>query len=134
MVSAQARVALAVALLISLYVSGGLVTFDDPSDAGFGIGVFALSYPALLPLIHRLLAVAAAAGWFGAALGSRKTSVYRYSLVTLVLIVVQCAIGVLVAQGVWPGLNDYFVLAHFSVSGLIIVVGGVALIRSLEGG
>lgn len=130
LVSLGVKVGVGVSLLLALYVSGGLVTFDDPSDTGFPLTVFSLQYPAVLPVVHRLLALIVVAVWVGLTMGLRGRPAYPHSLATLLLMVAQSAIGAFIAQDARSGVLGYLVLAHFSVSGLVIIAGGLTLVRA----
>ncbi len=122
---------LLVALVIVEYVSGGLVTFDDKADLGFKPNSVNLTYPAVLPLIHRVLGVILLIGWIGLTLAGRRQPASWLYTVTTLLIVVQSSVGVLIGEDAdQVSLSKYLVVTHFSISGLIIIVAGLALIKS----
>ncbi len=129
----RATLGVLVGLLIVEYVSGGLVTFDDPADLGFTPSSFSLTYPAVLPLLHRLLGVALIIGWLVLAIGSRERMIANYSRATVALIVLQSVVGLLIVGNTSkPLLSKYLVLTHFSMSGLIIIAAGLTLVKSMH--
>lgn len=122
-----------VGLLVIEYVSGGLVTFDDTADLGFTPSSFNLTYPAVLPLLHRLLGVALIIGWLVLAVGLRERALVNYSRATAALIVLQSLVGLLIVINTSkPLLSKYLVLTHFSMSGLIIIAAGLTLVKSMH--
>ena len=133
MSKSRATLGVLVSLLIIEYVSGGLVTFDDPANLGFTPSSFNLTYPAVLPLLHRLLGAALIIGWLVVAIVLRERTIANYSRATAALIVLQSVVGLLIAINTGkPLLSKYLVLTHFSISGLIIIAAGLILIKSMH--
>jgi heme A synthase len=115
-------------LVLAEYVLGGFVTFDDPTNAGFSLTSFSTSYPAVLPLIHRLFAVLLILAWIIGSFYLRGTAAFRPSHLTIALMFVQAIIGALIPATLSDGvLNAYVIIAHFSVSGLVIIGTGFTL-------
>ncbi|MEM0322079.1 MAG: hypothetical protein QW613_06785 [Thermoprotei archaeon] len=124
---------LLVALLVVVYVSGGLVTFDDPSDLGFAPTSLVLTYPGVLPFIHRVLGLVLVLGWIALTVSLRGELAYKRSALTAALILLELVLGLLISVNTArPVLSDYLVLANFSISGLIIIAGGLTLIKGLK--
>ncbi len=122
-------VVLILSLLVLIeYVLGGFVTFDDPTNAGFSLASFSLSYPAVLPLIHRLFAVLLILSWIIGSFYLKGTDAFRMSHMTIGLMFIQALIGALIPATLSDGvLNAYVIIAHFSVSGLVIIGTGFTL-------
>ncbi|MEM0272545.1 MAG: hypothetical protein QW514_08400 [Thermoprotei archaeon] len=133
MMKTKIALSLLVALLVVVYVSGGLVTFDDPSDLGFAPTSLVLTYPGVLPFIHRVLGLVLVLGWIALTVSLRGELAYKRSALTAALILLELVLGLLISVNTArPVLSDYLVLAHFSVSGLIIIAGGLTLIKGLK--
>ncbi|MBX8634559.1 MAG: hypothetical protein KHF84_08675 [Thermoplasmata archaeon] len=123
------QVVLILSLLVLIeYVLGGFVTFDDPTNAGFSLTSLSLSYPAVLPLIHRLFAVLLILSWIVGSFYLKGTAAFRMSHMTIGLMFIQAFIGALIPATLSDGvLNAYVIIAHFSVSGLVIIGTGFTL-------
>ncbi len=112
-------------LVLVEYVLGGFVTFDDPTDAGFGLGSFVTSGPGALPLIHRAFAVVMIVAWIIGLHYLRGTGAYRMARVAVALMVIQSVIGALIPATLQqPSLNPFVIIAHFAFSGLIFIAAG----------
>jgi heme A synthase len=112
-------------LVLIEYVLGGLVSFDDASDRGFQLTSHALNWPGVLPFAHRFFAVVLVAAWLIGSRSLRGSKSFRASHATLGLMVVQCIIGTLIPYTLQhPTVNAYIIIAHFGVSGLVIIETG----------
>ena len=121
----ERKTAIVLGLLVLVeYTLGALVTFSDPSDAGFSLSSFPTTYPAYLPLIHRLFAVVLIVAWIVLPLSLRGSRAFVVSHITLGLIVLQAVTGIFIPYSQGNPVNNYIVIIHFSVSGLIIVAAG----------
>lgn len=116
---------LAVSIIVE-YVLGGFVTFDDPSNAGFQLSSFSFSWPAVLPLVHRLFALFLLIFWIVGTIYLRNTAAHRVSHITAGLIVLQIIVGALIPATLSShALNAYIIVAHFSIGGLIVIGAGL---------
>ncbi len=111
-------------LVLVEYTLGALVTFSDPSNAGFSISSFPTTYPAYLPLVHRIFALVLIASWIILPVWLRGTRAFIASHITLGLIVLQSIIGLFIPYTLGSQISNYVVIVHFSVSGLIIAAAG----------
>lgn len=123
--NSERKTAIVLGLLVLVeYTLGALVTFSDPSDAGFSLSSFPTAYPAYLPLVHRLFAIVLLVSWIILPLSLRGSRAFTASHITLGLIVLQSVIGILIPYTQGNPVNNYVVIVHFSVSGLIIAAAG----------
>lgn len=117
-------IALSLLVLIE-YTLGGLVTFSDPSDAGFQLSSFTASWPAILPAIHRLFAVVLIVLWIVLSRPLRGSRAFAISHATLGMIFLQAIVGIFIPLTQSSSFNDYIVIVHFALSGLIIAATGL---------
>ena len=115
-------------LVLIEYTLGGLVTFSDTTDSSFQLSAFTLAWPGILPAIHRLFAVVLIILWIVLSLFLRGTRAYMFSQLTLGLIAVQAIIGLFIPMTLNSSLNNYVVIVHFAVSGLVIAAAGFTAI------
>lgn len=115
-------------LVLIEYTLGGLVTFSDTTDSAFQLSSFTLSWPGILPTIHRLFAVVLIILWIVLSLYLRGSRAYTFSQLTLGLIVVQAIIGLFIPVTQNSAANSYVIIVHFAVSGLVIAAAGFTAI------
>ncbi|MBX8630922.1 MAG: hypothetical protein KIY12_00150 [Thermoplasmata archaeon] len=112
-------------LVLIEYVLGGFVTFDDPTNAGFSLQSLSISYPAVLPLIHRVFAVVLILSWILGSFYLKGTRAFRMSHITIGLMFIQAIIGAMIPATLSdPSVNPYIIIAHFSFSGFILIGAG----------
>ncbi len=124
MVSERKTVIVLGLLVLVEYTLGALVTFSDPLDAGFSLSSFPTTYPAYLPLVHRLFSIVLIAAWIVLPMSLKGSRAFVLSHITLGLIVLQAIIGIFIPYTQGNPVNNYIVIVHFSVSGLIIAAAG----------
>jgi len=118
-------------IVLAEYIIGGFVTFDDPSNAGFSLTSYSLTWPAVLPFIHRATALFMIAVWLIGSLYLKGTRAFRYSHITIGLMLIQSVIGAMIPTTLnSPTINDYVIIAHFSMSALIIIAAGFTFFQA----
>lgn len=115
-------------LVLVEYSLGALVTFSDPSNAGFSLSSFPTAYPAYLPLLHRMFAAVLIVAWLVLSMSLRGTRAFAFSHMTLGLILIQAFIGIFIPLTQGSAVNNYIIIVHFAVSGLIIAAAGFTII------
>lgn len=128
----RSAIALCVLVLVE-YTLGGLVTFSDASNSGFALASFVTSWPGVLASVHRAFAIVLILLWILFSLAFRGTRAFTFAHMTLGLIVVQAVVGIFVPLTLGSPVNNYVVIAHFSVSALIIAATGFTAIHGWLG-
>ncbi|MEM3852012.1 MAG: hypothetical protein QXP70_03330 [Methanomassiliicoccales archaeon] len=118
---------LALAVIVE-YILGGFVTFDDKSNSGFALNSLKLTWPAVLPLVHRAFALFLILFWIAGAIMLRRSRASGFAHATAGLVVIQAIIGAFIPMTLSsPMLNNYVVIAHFAVGGLLTIGAGFTL-------
>jgi heme A synthase len=112
-------------LVLTEYVFGGLVSFDDPAELGLSLASHSLQWPEVLPFLHRLVATVLLIAWLFGLMIFYNTPVRKLALASVGLLVAQVAVGMAIPALRGRELVNYVIIAHFSLSGLIIVTTGL---------
>lgn len=127
--NSQRSSVIGLALLVLIeYTLGGLVTFSDTSDSAFQLSSFTLTWPGILPTVHRLFAVLLIIMWIVLSINLRGSRAYMFSYITLGIIILQAIIGLFIPITLNSSINNYVVIVHFAVSGLVIAATGFTAI------